>query len=93
MVSNSVGSASAETQLTVVIRFKFEAVSIQTDGPIHLMLSGEPGGRYQIEFSEDLASWRPSVVLTNTTGVMQFADLFFPSLKQGYYRAVQVPSQ
>ncbi len=92
-VSNSLSTASADAVLKVIIPFKFESFSIQSDGQAHSVLSGETGTLYQIEQSEDLAGWQQTVVLTNTGGVVEFIEPVVPTLKQRFYRARMVSDQ
>ena len=93
IVSNPVGTATADAVLNVIIPFKFESFSIQSDSQAHVLLSGETGARYQIERSEDLVGWQQVVVLTNTSGVAQFTDAVAPTFKQRFYRALLLPGR
>ena len=58
-----------------------------TDGQLRLTLGGATEGRYQLEWSEDLAAWEPLVVLTNTAGIAQFVESVDPGNRQRFYRA------
>jgi len=55
------------------------------------LLTGEFGGRYQIEASTKLAQWTPLVTLTNAYGTVQFTDPSATNLSRRLYRAVAQP--
>ena len=92
-VSNSIDTATADAVLNVFTPFTFETISIQSDRRFQLMLSGDAGSRYQIDRSEDLTNWRQLTVVTNTTGLAQFAEPIVAGVGQRFYRALLLPSQ
>ena len=92
-VSNSIDTATADAVLNVFTPFAFETISIQSDRRFQLMLSGDAGSRYQIDRSEDLTNWRQLTVVTNTTGLAQFAEPIVAGVGQRFYRALLLPSQ
>jgi hypothetical protein len=93
IVSNSVNTATASAVLNVFTPFKFETIAIQSDSQVHLMLSGDPGSRYQMEQSNDLTYWQPLTVVTNTTGLVEFAEPIVEGRGHSFYRALLLPSQ
>jgi alpha-tubulin suppressor-like RCC1 family protein len=67
-----------------------DPASISRNG-FSFALTGEPGGRYGVEASSDLAHWLPLVVLTNSLGTAQFTDQSSTNLPHRFYRAVTPP--
>ena len=51
------------------------------------------GPTVQMERSDDLTYWQPLTVVTNTTGLVEFAEPIVAGLGQHFYRALLLPSQ
>ena len=92
VVTNPSGKATADALLNVLVPFKLESVSVQSEGQVHFALSGETGGRYEIDRSEDFTNWQPWIVATNITGLIDFTDPLVPAIHRRFYRALLLPS-
>jgi hypothetical protein len=60
-------------------------------GRIELSVSGRAGTRFLIEASNDLDTWTPLMVVTNTPGGAAFVDPAGTRLPQRFYRAKPAP--
>ncbi len=54
---------------------------------VHLILTGEMGGRFQIYESGNLITWTPLATVTNVYGTAQFSDQTITNRPQRFYRA------
>jgi hypothetical protein len=93
VATNVAGSVtSAEAVLTVLVPepLRFEGASVQPDGGLRLVLSGEPGV-YVIEQSSTLTNWSFLVQLTNVSGTLEFTDEPVPNHPARFYRARLAP--
>jgi hypothetical protein len=87
IVDNGLGSASAETELTIVASARLEPMSIDDHLRFWLNLSGEQGLVFQVDRSADLANWLPLTTLTNATGNTLFSHTVEDWPFQHFYRA------
>ena len=91
LVSNISGLANTlPAQLVVVQQTRLAVGTVH--GNLAFNLTGEMGQRYVIEYSTNLASWSPSISITNLAGMTQF-QFPFPAASQGFYRARILPDQ
>jgi hypothetical protein len=58
------------------------------DGLFHFTITSPAGLVLRIDASTDLSSWTPIDLVTNVTGVMDYADVNSPNFTTRYYRAV-----
>lgn len=63
----------------------------EREAGFQLTLTGQFGGRYEIEQSSGLLNWSPLVSLTNTYGIWQMTDTDATNQTTRFYRAVNVP--
>ena len=63
----------------------------EREAGFQLTLTGEFGGRYEIEQSSGLLNWSPLVSLTNTYGIWQMTDTAATNQATRFYRALEVP--
>ncbi|MBI2929507.1 MAG: hypothetical protein HYY24_27905 [Verrucomicrobia bacterium] len=60
-----------------------------SQGGFSIELRGEPGVPYQVEVSEDLKSWTPLTILSDSNGLLMIQDPAAASRPQRFYRARQ----
>jgi hypothetical protein len=89
-VAGSVTSAVAVLTVLVPEPLRFEGASVQPDGGLRLVLSGEPGV-YVIEQSSTLTNWSFLVQLTNGSGTLEFTDEPVTNHPARFYRARLAP--
>ena len=93
-ITNIAGStASADASLAVVpaAPIEFRSVERLSESGVRLTLSGNPGARYVIQASSDLASWSSLVTLTNVAGTVEYTDSTATAAGNLFYRAYDVP--
>jgi len=65
--------------------------SVAPSGQFELAVAGEPGGKYVMEYSNDLIRWLPIATNTaNATGNLEFLDALSTSVRHRFYRVQQL---
>jgi hypothetical protein len=81
-------SVAANQFLTVTEPPRLEAAGLQPDGSFQFMLTGVTGFQYDLERSDDLATWTFWQTVTNTSRTISITDSNAPGFAQRVYRAV-----
>ena len=66
-------------------------VAIESDGQFRLRIEGEPGARYVIQLSTNLATWSPLVTNILVDGALEIADAQSTNSTRRFYRAAWFP--
>lgn len=94
LVSNSGGAVEMAMRLTVdPVRPQVTQVSVSDGSEFHLKFSSVPGSIYQIQVSEDLASWETVEEIAIESGIfeVEFVDTAAGETGQRFYRVVLLP--
>ncbi len=86
-----VAPAPAEQEVAPVVPFNLTTFERLPGGEFRLGFKGNPGQRYAIETSTNLATWTRLGEATNTTGTTDFVDGDAGNYAMRFYRAVRVP--
>jgi hypothetical protein len=86
-------SATATEIFTVEIRNNASTILVQncTNGSITLLVSGDPGLNYGIEFSTNLVVWQEAFATNSPTVPFLWTDTNASSLRTHFYRARSGP--
>jgi L-ascorbate metabolism protein UlaG (beta-lactamase superfamily) len=79
-----------ESPLSAQPVFKFTQIQRLANGEVALKLTALQARNYRFEFSSNLTSWQGLVLLTNSTGLVQFTDSGAPYVSNRFYRTAQV---
>ncbi|MEW6156549.1 MAG: DUF5060 domain-containing protein [Verrucomicrobiota bacterium] len=75
----------------ITLRPRLQALRMQASGAFQFRLESDPGARFQIESSTDLARWSDALVVTNElTGATTNSISQSPSARQEFFRARRV---
>lgn len=91
VVSNSISSETSDSvTLTVIdpVRPTLSGLRRIDDNSVEMMISGEVGRSYRLEFSADFKSWKKLAVLNTRTAQTTVRDATFANSAQGFYRIV-----
>ena len=92
LVTNIAGSpVSSNAALTVLplAPMWIQSVTPLLDGRMTLVVTGEPGYTYSVDYSTNLALWQQITNLMNTNGTSAFTDDAATNAAAGFYRARQ----
>ncbi len=92
LVSNTAGSVlSSNASLTVLplAPMWIQSITPLLDGRMTLVVTGEPGYAYSVDYSTNLALWQQITNLMNTNGTSSFIDDAATNAAAGFYRARQ----
>lgn len=92
LVSNTAGSVlSSNAALTVLplAPMWIQSITPLLDGRMTLVVTGEPGYTYSVDYSTNLALWQQITNLMNTNGTSVFTDDAATNAAAGFYRARQ----
>ncbi len=92
LVTNSAGSpVSSNAALTVLplAPMWVQSITPLPDGRMTLVVTGEPGYAYSVDYSTNLALWQQITNLMNTNGTSAFTDDAATNADAGFYRARQ----
>jgi autotransporter-associated beta strand protein len=92
LVTNIAGSpVSSNAALTVLplAPMWVQSITPLPDGRMTLVVTGEPGYVYSVDYSTNLALWQQITNLMNTNGTSSFTDHSATNSDAGFYRARQ----
>ena len=92
LVTNVAGSpASSNASLAVLplAPMWVQSITPLPDGRMTLIVTGEPGYTYSVDYSTNLALWQQITNLMNTNGTSSFTDHSATNSDKGFYRARQ----
>ncbi len=94
IVTNTAGSVISSNALLTVNPPQppqFLSVTVLSNGPVQMVLSGQVGSTFAIDVSTDLSNWTQLVTFLNTNGSYQFTDAASTNHAIGFYRGRLVP--
>lgn len=91
VISNSAGTVATNAALTVLplASLWLQSITPLPDGRMTLVVTGEPGYAYAVEYTTNLSVWQEITNLANPTGTSSFTDNSATNHDQGFYRARQ----
>ena len=88
-IAGSPGSSNAALTVLPLAPMWFQAITPLPDGRMTLVVTGEPGYAYSVDYSTNLAMWQQITNLMNTNGTSSFTDHSATNSDAGFYRARQ----
>jgi uncharacterized repeat protein (TIGR02543 family) len=92
IVSNASGVVTSSNAALTVLPLApmwIQSITPLLDGRITLVVTGEPGYAYSVDYSTNLALWQQITNLMNTNGTSCFTDDAATNADAGFYRARQ----
>jgi hypothetical protein len=86
-IAGSITSSNAALTLIPPAPAQFQLVSLQPDGNLRIVFSGDPEWSYTVETSTNLINWSTLTNLTSASGMFDFIAGSTTNDTQRFYRA------
>lgn len=90
-LAGSIVSINAALSILTASPGQFQAPLVQSDGSLQLVLAGDPGATYFVQFSTNLVNWQPFTNLTLLNGTFAFNAGWITNSSALYFRARSGP--